>query len=356
MRRVHWSLLALCLFGIGVNQAWAADEVEPSPANAAEAPTTTRTTPVLKTRVNPKYPPRALERGGEGLVELEFFIGPKGKVSNIEPIRSTPVGHFERAAIRAVGKWRYKPIVRNGTSVRQSQQVVLSFRLENRMPSIHFQLTYPSALKAVKEGQFELASKKLLELEKSLIGSLLAKELLNALYAEYYIGLNKQLLALHHIRETNFYADYPKYKGEKVNRLAMIFDLENSEGHYAAALNTYESLIRHGANISPDVHNSASAIRTTLETHTPLAANGLLRGRCYKCGEGVSMWSHRLSYNSFHLADIEGKLTSLKLACDYHWETYAKIPETMISIPPEWGKCQVRVKGKTGTTFTLVED
>ncbi|MFQ5416795.1 MAG: energy transducer TonB [Myxococcota bacterium] len=79
-------------------------------------------------RVDPDYPPRAKQQGIEGYVDLEFTISPVGTVQDAIVIGSQPPNVFDRAALRAVRKWRYNPKVVNGLAVvRANVQVRLRF-------------------------------------------------------------------------------------------------------------------------------------------------------------------------------------------------------------------------------------
>lgn len=65
-------------------------------------------------RVTPVYPRRALERGVEGWVILEFTVSTQGTVENPVVIESDPAGYFDRAALNAIKKFKYKPTVIDG--------------------------------------------------------------------------------------------------------------------------------------------------------------------------------------------------------------------------------------------------
>lgn len=67
-------------------------------------------------RVAPVYPARALSRGLEGYVDLEFTVTTAGTVRDPIIIFSTS-SLFERAAERAVLKFKYKPRVVDGVPV-----------------------------------------------------------------------------------------------------------------------------------------------------------------------------------------------------------------------------------------------
>ena len=82
-------------------------------------------------RVPPQYPTRALSRGIEGWVLLEFSISPTGTVMDPVVIDAEPTSIFNRAAIRAVTKWKYKPRIEAGKPVvRQGVQTVITFELD----------------------------------------------------------------------------------------------------------------------------------------------------------------------------------------------------------------------------------
>ena len=81
-------------------------------------------------RVEPDYPPRARQRGIEGYVDLEFSISPVGTVQNPKVIGAQPAIVFDRAALRAVRKWKYNPKIEGGVPVaRHGVQVRLRFEL-----------------------------------------------------------------------------------------------------------------------------------------------------------------------------------------------------------------------------------
>jgi protein TonB len=81
-------------------------------------------------RVNPTYPQRLAARGIEGWVELEFSIGKAGEVVSPRVSASSDSG-FERAALRAVRRWRYNPKLEDGKPViRDGIRVRLTFALD----------------------------------------------------------------------------------------------------------------------------------------------------------------------------------------------------------------------------------
>lgn len=81
-------------------------------------------------RVNPIYPRRAKKLKKEGLVKLEFTITPEGTVRDISVITSKPKKLFDKSAIRALSKWKFRAKIRDGNPVEQRASVQINFRLE----------------------------------------------------------------------------------------------------------------------------------------------------------------------------------------------------------------------------------
>jgi periplasmic protein TonB len=71
-------------------------------------------------QVAPDYPRRALERGIEGYVLLEFTVNETGAVEDPVVIEAEPPGVFDRAAINAALRFKYRPRVVDGEPVRVS--------------------------------------------------------------------------------------------------------------------------------------------------------------------------------------------------------------------------------------------
>lgn len=71
--------------------------------------------PIVK--VSPVYPRRALSRGIEGYVIVEFTVAKNGTVREPKVITAEPESIFDRAALDAALKFKYKPRVVNGEAV-----------------------------------------------------------------------------------------------------------------------------------------------------------------------------------------------------------------------------------------------
>jgi TonB family protein len=82
--------------------------------------------------VAPKFPDVARQRGIDGWVDVEFTVGTDGRVSDAAVVAAQPAGVFEKAALDAVGRWRYQPVVRDGQTVSEDARVRLRFTVQQR--------------------------------------------------------------------------------------------------------------------------------------------------------------------------------------------------------------------------------
>lgn len=70
-------------------------------------------------RVPPEYPMRALNRGIEGWVIVQFTITGTGSVKDAIVVDSQPKRVFDDAAIKAILRYRYNPKVEGGVAVER---------------------------------------------------------------------------------------------------------------------------------------------------------------------------------------------------------------------------------------------
>lgn len=82
-------------------------------------------------RVNPIYPPDMLKAKQEGWVRVQFDINQQGAVENPYIIGSQPEKVFDREAIRAILKFKFKPKMINGNPVKVTATQLIEFTLSN---------------------------------------------------------------------------------------------------------------------------------------------------------------------------------------------------------------------------------
>jgi len=83
-------------------------------------------------RIPPDYPQSALQRRIEGFVVVRLWIGMRGEVARAEVAQAHPRGAFERSALAAVRRWKYRPGQVDGDPVARGPfEVLLDFKLED---------------------------------------------------------------------------------------------------------------------------------------------------------------------------------------------------------------------------------
>ncbi len=80
--------------------------------------------------VAPKYPRSAQRRNLSGWVDIVFTVSRDGTVAAIEVRSSEPGDTFVNAAVKAVEKWEFEPVVENGVAVEKRAGVRMMFALE----------------------------------------------------------------------------------------------------------------------------------------------------------------------------------------------------------------------------------
>jgi protein TonB len=80
--------------------------------------------------IRPMYPREAAMTGTEGWVKVEFTITEAGTVKDPRVVDANPPRIFNREAIRAILKWKFKPRVVEGVAVERLATQVIDFTLD----------------------------------------------------------------------------------------------------------------------------------------------------------------------------------------------------------------------------------
>jgi protein TonB len=76
--------------------------------------------------VEPAYPRIAVVSGVQGQVKLHAIIARDGSIQSLNVISGHPL--LVRAALEAVGQWRYRPYLLNGEAVEVETFITVNFR------------------------------------------------------------------------------------------------------------------------------------------------------------------------------------------------------------------------------------
>lgn len=79
----------------------------------------------------PRYPNRALDDRISGSVVVQFVVDPQGRTTQLKVVESKPQGVFDRAAMDAIARWRYRPARYDGRPVAVPVRTLIRFVLPN---------------------------------------------------------------------------------------------------------------------------------------------------------------------------------------------------------------------------------
>ncbi|TKS53899.1 energy transducer TonB [Luteimonas yindakuii] len=101
----------------------AAVDAPPPPATTAA----TASRPVAVRRQQPAYPRTSLRRGESGEVLVRAVVGIDGRPRQVDVARSSGHPALDRAAVRAVERWRFEPARQAGQPVEGEVRVPVEF-------------------------------------------------------------------------------------------------------------------------------------------------------------------------------------------------------------------------------------
>jgi TonB family protein len=79
--------------------------------------------------VPPEFPSKALSQRVSGSVTVEYTVDTSGDTRDVRVIEATPPGVFDHAAISAVKKWHYDPVLANGAPAEVPVRTSIRFEL-----------------------------------------------------------------------------------------------------------------------------------------------------------------------------------------------------------------------------------
>jgi TonB family protein len=79
--------------------------------------------------VPPEFPSKALSQRVSGAVTVEYTVDANGDPRDVRIIEATPPGVFDKAAVTAVKRWHYDPVIANGGPVEVPVRTSIRFEL-----------------------------------------------------------------------------------------------------------------------------------------------------------------------------------------------------------------------------------
>ncbi len=309
-----------------------------------------KATPIKK--VAPTYPKVAARKKQEGWVRLSFIVKEDGSVDLPIIEDSSGIESFEKAAKNAVKAWVFDPATRNGKTIEQCRNSVqLNFKMNKttKGASRRFVKQYRKIIQLIHDKELIEAKQALDELAKKPRQNFYEDKFFFNVKASYFqaMGDNRQELAnLKKLIPTG--KDYlPKdsyvYSITRAFQLALLNNELSSTLYFYNKLKQFDENSETIAKLTPYIEK----INTLIYSSDPIFVAAQINERKH--------WNHYLTRKNFTFANIEGKLNSVDIRCDNHFSTYALESERQWSIPENWGKCQLFVKGEQGVKFNLIE-
>jgi protein TonB len=81
-------------------------------------------------KVDPEYPADAQQGQVTGYVELEYTVAKDGSVKDAVVTSSQPRRVFDSAALTALRRYRYQPVLKDGQPVEQRARMRMGFTLQ----------------------------------------------------------------------------------------------------------------------------------------------------------------------------------------------------------------------------------
>jgi len=307
-------------------------------------------------RVEPRYPRSAQRKSLEGWVDVSFVVQPDGTVTDPIVEDSSRIRVFEESALIAISKWKYKPATRNGKPILQCKtKMRFSFQFEGK-PGVRSSFIgfYKKTQKLIASGDLDAAASSIEEQRKKGKWNLYEYEqlwLLKAHVAQQRGDEQAQLFALYRTG-----ANSDQYFDQKLANmiLPVILSLELKLSKYSAALETFD-VMKKSPKLLEKHELLVATVTQLVDTVRSGEENLSISGEISEQVGLMTGWNYRPLRRQFAFYDVSGELNDFELRCD--WKRFSDDASKEVSwkIPESWGKCNLYVYGKIGTTFKLVE-
>jgi protein TonB len=81
---------------------------------------------LIASKVDPEYPPQALQQRLDGTVVLQVWVSKDGSVQDLKLVKGYIL--LGRSAVDAIRQWRFKPYAPNGNPMEFQTSVTVNFK------------------------------------------------------------------------------------------------------------------------------------------------------------------------------------------------------------------------------------
>ena len=300
-----------------------------------------------------QYPRRALSKGEEGWVYLNFFVDTDGNPYQISVADRSGSPLFEAAAIKALKGTTFQPAVYNGRKIDHEHYMQYTFIMDDKRA-----LYADSFRRRFYEVVNSISSKTKTKAEDGLEILRERRRTLHedAMYwtAKYYFDqewgtvsaqLNSVSRAIGHDKARRF---MDANLLQKLLWSKLLLQLRQKK--YVSALTTLDRFDELNG-VDDALRQQAAKYRTAIDELRYSTKTILVSGTLNSKGA----WSHELIRNRFSVADVEGSIGEFNLNCQRDRLRFEYEPDLEYSFNDSSGTCRVSVTGDPGTSFSFIQ-
>jgi protein TonB len=315
--------------------------------------------PKVVTRINPRYPARALANGREGWATMSFVVSRSGEVVEAMIEESSGDEQIAQAALDALLKWRYEPARRNGEPVEQAMtKVTIVLQLDGATGArAAFRKRYSEIVEQMEAQNLAAAAASIDEIEAEGRFNLYEDAwfwFLKALYMSVSKSpdLDARAQALSRAVSRGVYLNPELH----VTATQQLYAVHAQRGEFGAAIETFERLRDLKAVRTADNYDAAlTAMRPSYDKMLETVHGQSLLTRQAEIGEH-DYWVGNLLRRSFTLVDVMGRVDVVDIRCGRGTARFDFTKHDEVwTVPESWMSCGIYIKGQPGTTFTFLE-
>ena len=299
-------------------------------------------------RFAPRYPKSAAKQSREGWVKLSFVIEENGSVSNVLVNESSGSKDFDRAAKRAVEKWRYQPALENGKPIQQcANNVQIDFRMNKngqQKVSPKFYKIYQETRDALSAKDFTVVEKNIIKLDSFSYRHLSENNFFHLLAADFHQEKGNQREELFHLSRTRFHQAEDKLN--IYNRQFWLAIKLNLFKQAQFALNRIKKL-EESKPFLDKYEQTMERVNAAIEGKEDIIVEANLKNK--------EFWHYNLVRKSFSITDIKGGLTKLDVRCANKRHIFTVEENNTWTIPDSWNSCDLFIYGEDNSQFYIIE-
>lgn len=290
--------------------------------------------------------------GQEGWVELGFIIDKEGNAK--EPIIEGSVGGpvFEKTALAALERLKYKPALYKGVPVEESVTgLFIPFMLEQTFEGVDtgFATQFNRILDLFKASELSEADAELVKLSKSQDLTLSEVSMLEVARGYSAVQNKKPYEQLQHLRNAsvNSGAYLPVEMLSRVLQTRIALSSKMSLFDEAQkSFNLLERADPSNDKLTP-LAMMIAPIKNALALGQIVQVHGTISERGY--------WTYQPVRRNFSFATADAGIKEFEPRCEIKNQRFAVTTENEWRIPKSWGACNVVIYGEPGSNFSLYE-